>query len=829
MAVCPDDWTLSGLSGAIDWTVILPPGALRGTSPSGIFERSHSYPSLYTELTPTVLTGSESASAVATPILYARLSSIMSVEKVGSRQLRLRQQLGCPGSYRLLFLTAPSEDACDDWWRALHRLTYNNSTLGEDILRNASTSSGGEYPWHQREDGAAHRGVAEVPRAEDGYESLLKPSASPSSSPGTNDVVALKSALISPTPHSMLSSVRPSLHLSASLPSLNPSSQISSKPLRQEAAVAPSASSAASSLNAIAIDTTSTTSVAAHALAATATPDVAAVKKQRHFRCSHRHEGQAAAAAASDPASAGAAPPASLRPAPPLVVLRATRSEATQTMVPLAPAPRPIKALVAPPLHSLLQDESRKEDGHEERVSAKWTTTTPHANGEIPPDPAPSKSAAHAKSARLFSPVKVSTPLNSRTEVEQQAPLLSLETLEAVHRAAAPPCKTDENAFIGAASSVPEPQRHLEPIQLHMDAKGQSASPSPEEGLPLPASALKIPRARLTTAAIEPFLYEPLHIETAAVPRARSTSPLSPAAPRLRALTFSNHSMRPLSWCGQGLASSWTPRITYGSPSPYGHRGSAGLLLNRQLGSSGYHNSSSYSSPARQERQQQPSRSSVDNRRHRSCSASPLGRTITPGVSPQLSVIARPHLFLKHPVQVPPLGSRGTPTSAERRGGSVATYIFVTTDEDCVVVVPANHFKKCVEEAKLLKGDQSQHRGGSGRSHRSSSSFSVTSMPIGVRSYARARRFFGDDHCRAIRVSDVDRVTRGNEEPLILLERSQRERFRDPSKLVCIASLTHAFFMEATNSTEAEWYVRSWKKFLRARRMPRRDLHLRVS
>ncbi|KPA86429.1 hypothetical protein ABB37_00598 [Leptomonas pyrrhocoris] len=854
MTVHLDDWSLSGLSGAMDWTVILPPAVSGGTaSSSSTVEQSHFYPALYTELTPTVLTGSESASttAAAEPLVYARVSSIVRVEKVGPRQLRLRQQLGSPGSHRLLFLTASSATACDEWWRVLHRLTYNNGTvdnstvdatsnsgLGEGVVRSRNSSDGGkdDEPWRQRRDSGTQSEDAPKPRAEDvNDESTWRSSAPPSRD--INDVSELKHLLLSPTPPSTLSAVRPSLHLSAQPPRTppppppfsTPSSQITSQILRQPATSAPPSSSTAASLSASTIDTLTATS-SLHALAATAEADAAAAKKQRHF---HRRRHRQVNPAAATSASAGAAVlPPSRAPGPPLVVLRATRSEATQTRTaaPVTAVPGPAKPVVAPPLNSLVEDENREE----EAAAARWTTATPRRGSEPPPSRSTSSTlAAQTKSAQLPYTRKesFSATLSNPSATEEQPTPPPRVAIDAVRSEAAPFFTADGNVFADAATAASESRRYLEPTELQMDVKGHSASPLPEQNNSLSVPAWKATSAlRATTTARDSLLYEPIHIDTAAVPRARSTSPPALAACHLNTRPLSNSTVRPLSWYGHGVAPSYTPRLAYSSPLPYSRGENTGSLLHpyHDSGGSRWRHSSSPSSPARRDgrrphRRRSPNAltakpSSSSSRLLRSRSASPLRRPSAFDVSPLLSVIATPHLFLKYPVQTSSAGSNGTPASAVPHDDSTATYVFVTTDEDCVVTVPAGRFKECVADAKLLKEHAALHN------HRSPGSFSMPSMPIGVRSYERAKHFFGEDHCRAIRMTDVDRVTRGNEEPLILLNRVQRERFRDASKLVCIISPTHAFLVEATNSTEAEWYVRSWKKYLRARRKPRSNL-----
>lgn len=774
MAVLLDDWTLSGLNGAMDWTVVLPPGTVnRGASSlSGVFEQKHFYPALFTELTPTVLTGSESASAVTAatkPIVYARLSSIVSVEKVGPRQLRLRQQLGWPGSYRLLFLTTSSEAACDDWWRALHRLTYNNadshsaletaflSSFDERVVRDNSSSVSVKERWPQQQQpqmmrSSVPREVAPWPRVSAAASKVLP--SQPAAPPAVGDVgvAELKRVLLSPTPDAGSAAARPSPVLSGDYAPLPLSAQTSTEAATQ-AESPPPATAAAASLSASTIDSTKSTTSAANAPAATTAPDVAAAKP-RHYRHRHRYVQRVPV---TDAVAAPSAPPP-----PPLAVLRAARSEATQTTAPVSVS-RPEKTVIAPALSLLLQE---KREDSEQEVCASDAAALP----------------------RMLTPPQQHQQERSR----------------------------------------------LEPMELRLDtSNAQSASLpfAPNLSLSLPAWKAGAAAAALAPAGrpamLDPRLYEPIHVDSAAVPRSCSTSPAAPCleAPLLcssavaaaRALTRRSHSE----------PSAWTPRITYGD-------GRAGRwLLRRPLLSRPFlldHSRrsslppSSSLSPWPQSRRQHRSRSrrastakpQSRGSRSDSRSASSASDLDGEGVSPLLSVIARPHLFLKHPVQVPPHRSASSRDSSQHKrnsggGESVATYIFLTTDEDCVVVVPARRFQECVEEAKLLKRRGPMHRS------RSSNPYTLASISIGVRSYERARHFFGQDHCRAIRVAELDRVTRGNEEPLILLNASRRERFRDPANLVCIVSHTHAFLMEATNSMEAEWYVRNWKKYLHAR------------
>ncbi|KAG5491255.1 hypothetical protein JIQ42_01153 [Leishmania sp. Namibia] len=69
-----------------------------------------------------------------------------------------------------------------------------------------------------------------------------------------------------------------------------------------------------------------------------------------------------------------------------------------------------------------------------------------------------------------------------------------------------------------------------------------------------------------------------------------------------------------------------------------------------------------------------------------------------------------------------------------------------------------------------------------------------------------------------MRVTAVERVSRGDREPLLVLDATQRKRLDDLSRVVCISTRTDAFIIEAANSSEAEWYVGHWKAYLRSRR-----------
>jgi hypothetical protein len=904
MTVRLDDWALSGLSGTMDWAVMLPPGAL--LSPSSSCEQAHYYPSLYTELTPTVLTGSKSASTAAVgagPIVYARLSSIVNVEKVGPRQLRLRQQLGWPGSYRLIFLTASSESACDDWWRVLYHLLCSNnihsadttlsSIRGEDGFHEQSNNRGGAELWRGQQQLLGQPRI-KVIQSETAMPRMQSSDAGSGAPPNTIKAVEeLKRVLLSPTPHTSFTEVgRPSLHLSAPPPLSSPLPTNPAPPLQRNtetpaalpqsvwsdpaaAAVAPphvlpdaakrttpttSPAPAAASPSASTIDTTTTAT-------ASTTQERAAREPLRHYR-RHRHrddDGTSSLPSAVTPAVRPS--PQSdplLPPPPPLVIPRATRSDATQTGTPTLPL-HLSKPVVAPGLSALLQDQILNEVEATNRSSAvlreEAASSPPH------PPAGPSRTTGVLSPLKDFASFTQATlrPTEDEQQEEPHAPLRAKSTSKPM---TTPPPSTHADVPTEAAppswrlqyqqqqhqQQHHDPQRDSDPADLRLNGSESSASPSPLQNNPFSVPSWKTARALLPVTpatAADSLLYEPIHIDTAVVPRARSTSP---PVPRLRdalSYTFSTStavtSPYQLSWRIQGASSLCTPRLTYGSTSPLWRTARGGPLLLlpsssrphahlsgiRRHGQRSSHRGRSPNASTAKLRSR--SRHSSGSR-HRSRTASPAGSACAADVSQLFSIIAKPHLFLKYPVQAATL-HRSSSSSGKRNsksavggvgaaGDGVATYVFVTTDEECVVAVPAWRFKECVEGAKLLKG---QHGSSPQRSRtRNPSPFAMSSLSIGVRSYERAKRFFGEDHCRAIRVADVDRITRGNEEPLILLHTSQRERFRDPAKLVCIVSHTHAFLMEATNSAEAEWYAQSWKRYMRIRRGPHNAAHRRA-
>ncbi|KAG5492785.1 hypothetical protein JKF63_01365 [Porcisia hertigi] len=352
----------------------------------------------------------------------------------------------------------------------------------------------------------------------------------------------------------------------------------------------------------------------------------------------------------------------------------------------------------------------------------------------------------------------------------------------------------------------------------HESSRARLSSPT-REGAALPGIQLSSEAAapaQVSTAARSPLspsfsAYEPIHVEATTVPRAhgRCCTP-----PFLRLTSLSSVRQVHLQRL-HGCCASLIPRIKYHSVSPLGRHTDASASRSRypkRLFSSftagrsvsPHDNGNALGSSCSGSREQATFLSSARSSCH-------LGAAEAPAIPPLLAVMAKPHLFVKHPVRV---SSRRVSSTGGVCADGVPTYVFVTIDEECVVAVSAARFQRCVETANLLEphnvlgggvGVQFDHSG-------------TASLSIAVRSFKRAQQFFGKAHCKGMRVAEVKRVSRGNEEPLLLFNAEQRERFHDLSRIICIAAQTHAFILEAASSAEAKVYVRNWRKYLHSLR-----------
>lgn len=796
MAVRPDDWTLSGICGAVDWTVVQHPAAL---SPAHLLDSFHmdtseltqTYPGLYTELTPTVLTGHSTASADDAPVAYATVSSLVDFAKVGPQQLRLRQErYGVPGAYRLLYLTLPSEPACDEWWRALHRLTYSNHRAyahPAGLLGDASNGGarGGFEPAYDADGKGmlvdtplSARATAPPPPP---------PPLLPGSSHDTSGLAELRRLLLySPPSPAKAAALRPSFHLhgevgdgprgSAPMPATHETQQVPSRRSAGPAvAVQPPSDRVLARDAAASAENISVLSSSSAELPRTATaqgPSLA--RHESEALTAHRVGARDAAGHRGVPSAPPALPAAAARPSPRL------------------PSPAGVPR----------RDRSRSTSGHAWRSLA-------------PPSP-------HA----LLDVKDAEKPL--RLDTAALTPSSPAPVPTAAASTAVRPLPQEERRSESEATRRPRSvkRRHkkppTQPLTADTAAGTLAATAATRDGsltdlaaaLPTPAAVAPAPVTTASPAPVPPRLttYEPIHAEATSVPRARSAGVAHASISSASSAVV--HSLR---WYGGGEGASRTPRITYGSggapsswrsPSPRHSRSwSAARLFAAPQHATASRRGAAVNSPGR-------SRSATESAK------APLRDDDGPLVSPRLGVVAKPHLFLKYTTQPPSLRTSGGGRGAAATGDGVATYLFLTMDEECVVTVPAAQFKQCVADAHLLQHHSklAEHRGsGTHGGH------SAAALSVGVRSFERARHFFGEDHCRGIRVADLERVSRGNEESLLLLSAAQRERFRDLSRIICVVGQTHAFLFEATNSAEAEWYVRQWKTYLRRRKSAQRS------
>ncbi|CAC9546148.1 hypothetical_protein_-_conserved [Leishmania infantum] len=858
MVVRFDGWTLVGLTGLVEWTVVQPSTAPQldtsYTSSTDALQQARTYPALLTELTPTVLTGRSSASVSAAPLVYATVSSLVEIEKIGPRQLRLRQEpFGVPGTYRLLYLTAPSAVACDEWWRALYRLT------DDQRLHTRSTNVPvAAAPSFHPDPESAHPCFDAAACLTD---SLVGPA--PEGSQEVSDVAELRRMLLfTPSSPCSVTAGRPSYRLRGGMSQSSPSAiELPVNDLR------------ASRLLLYPKPLTHGTSGAG----GTRQPVTALPPSDRMLACD-------AASAAAAAVTGTSSPPFQCNSAP-----------ARIDIIPSVEKPMPSGVSTASPLRpsALVKDSGRKHLAQAQRPtctsvldvslpikslvsstaaaneSANLLGTPAAASRRIVAPPslcallgsdtdlcsgtASVSTASHASTASIsgdaaereagVSPQTLVAP-SAASPKEEEAP--AAETVAPLPSSALPRERVESNRAAGVAwhpallppdtaavvpgaaartsSTPPLWQRPVLPRlclrQAPLQDPPRDRSPSlTRRGATAPAalpSSNAASLAQTTTAGCilsrVSSAYEPIHVDSTTVSRAHGSGCSSP----YRRLKYPSSALDIylLHWY-ECCTSSLTPRIMYRSVSP---------LWRRNMDTKGSRSRSrercdSAATPTsgqpRGNRHCRRTRS-VGRRRYSSSSLAHrcryVGAADAPAISPLLSVIAQPHMFLKYPVRVSSPRRSGKDAAD---GNGNATYVFLTLDEECVVAVPAARFNHCMEEANLLQ----QHKapGDSARAERCCSG--TNSVSVGVRSFERAQHFFGADYCRAMPVAEVERVSRGNEEPLLLLNAAQRERFRDLSKMICIAARTHAFILEAANSTDAERYVGKWKRYLRSLRI----------
>ncbi|CBZ30916.1 conserved hypothetical protein [Leishmania mexicana MHOM/GT/2001/U1103] len=857
MVVRFDERTLVGLTGLLEWTVVQPSTVPQldtsYTSSTDALQQARTYPALLTELTPTVLTGRSSASLSAAPQEYATVSSLVQVEKIGPRQLRLRQeQFGVPGTYRLLYLTAPSAVACDEWRRVLNRLTEDQRLH----LRSTNAPVAAAPSFHPDPESAhpccdaaacvADSLVAPVSeRSQDVSDVaefrrmlLFTPS-----SPCPSTAGRLSYRLRGGMPQSPLSAIEPSVNdLRTSRSLLCPqrladgTSRDSSTthpvtvlPLSDLTLTCDAATTAAAAATGTSLSSFQSNSTSAHTdiISSVDRPMPLGVPTAPPSRpiAPVKDSGRRHLAQAQRPTSTSALT-VSLPMKSPVSPTAAVNESANRLGAPAAASRR----IVASPSLCALLGNGTDVCPKTASVSTASHASTAFISGDaaerevgVSPQTLAAASAAPPKEKEAPAAETVAPLSSSALPREHVEP--NRATGVTWHPALLPPATTAmvPTAAAGAATTQPQWQRPVSSClclrQAPLQDPPRHRSPSLTRRAVTPPAALTsseaaaLAQASTAGSILSPvsFAYEPIHVDSTTVSRAHGSGCSSPC--RRPKTPSSALGIYLLHWYGC-CTPSLTPRIMYRSVSP---------LWRRSMDAKGSRSRSrerpdSASTP----RSGQPCGNhhccrtrSFGRRQYSSSSLAHHSRYVgaagAPAIPPLLSVIAQPHMFLKYPVRV------SSPRSSGKDGAGAdgaATYVFLTLDEDCVVTVPAARFNQCMEEANLLQ----QHKapGGSAGAERRCSG--VVSVSVGVRSFERAQHFFGADYCRAMPVTEVERVSRGNEEPLLLLSAAQRERFRDLSKMICIATRTHAFILEATNSKDAERYVGKWKRYLRSLR-----------
>ncbi|GET92885.1 hypothetical protein, conserved [Leishmania tarentolae] len=828
-----DEFMLLGLTGLVDWTVVQPSAASqRDTSytSTDTWQQTQTYLALLTELTPTVLTGRSSASVNATPLVYATVSSLIELEKLGPRQLRLRQeQFDVTGRYRLLYLTTPSAVACDEWWQVLYCLTKDHR---HHLLSNAAPAATAPSFHPDPENGDLCCDLAAFLTG-----SPVAPA--PERSHEVSDVTELQQLLLfTPSSTCPVTAGRSSYRLRGGISqSLPTATQLSVNDLRTSPPlVCPQRPEHGSPRDRkirhpVAAPLPSDLIVTCDA--ATVTAAAVTGSSLSSFQCNSAPAGTDMIPSVEKPMSLSvwtASLPWSTVPVrdgdrghlaqtrKPTSTSALTRCLPTKSPVPsaatgnedahLSGAPAAaMRRIVAPPSLCTLLGSGTDLCCESASVSTALASSTASTRGggvaERDADVSSQALAAETVAPQTSSALR-------REHVESKRPT-GVASHPVFFSSAATGSSTAQPLWNPPVS--PRVSRHQSPLQ---DPLEHQSPPLTRRGVTAPTAltsseAVALPQASTAGRTLSPlsFAYEPVHVDSITVSRARGNYCSSPC----RRLTSPSSAMELylLHWYGRGTPS-FTPRIMYHNVSPL-QRQSIDSKDNRfrirfdsaAVPTSGQRRNNRHCRRLRSAARRQYSLSSPAYRsRH-------AGAADAPATPPLLSVIAQPHMFLKYPVQV------SSPCSSDKDGAGAsgaATYVFLTLDEECVVTVPAAHFKKCIEEANLLQ--RHKVRGvTAGAEHLCSGAVTVS---VGVRSLERARHFFGEKHCRAMPVAEVVRVSRGDEEPLLLLNSAQRERFRDLSMTICIATQKHAFILEAKNSTDAARYVGSWKAYLRSRR-----------
>ncbi|CAG9582720.1 conserved hypothetical protein [Leishmania major strain Friedlin] len=848
---------LVGLTGLMEWTVMQPSTASQldasYTSSTGALQQARTYPALLTELTPTVLTGRSSASASAAPLVYATVSSLVEIEKIGPRQLRLRQELfGVPGTYRVLYLTAPSAVACDEWWRALYRLTDDQRLH----LRSTNAPVAAAPSFHPDPESAHPCCDAAACLAD----SLVAPA--PERSQEVSGVTELQRMLLfTPSSPCSVRAGRPSCRLRGCMSQSSPSaiepsvtdlrtSQLLLRPqqlalgtsradsTRHPVAVLPPSGLmlACDAATAAAAAVTGTSSLSLQCNSAPARTDVIpSIERPMPSGVSTaspprpiapvKDSGRRHLAQAQRPTSTSALS-VSLPMKSPVSSTAAVNGSANLLGAPAAASRR----IAAPPSLCALLGSGTDLCSRTASVSTASHASTASISGDaaereagVSPQTLAAASAASPKEKETPAAETVATlsssalprehvEFNSSAGVAWHPAFLTPATAAVVPTAAA---RTSSTQPLGQRPV--SPRLCLRQVPLQNPPRGRSPSLT-RRGATAPAAlpsseAAALAQASTAGCTLSPVssAYEPIHVDSTTVSRAHGSGCSSPCS-RLKSPS-SALDIYLLHWYGC-CTPSLTPRIMYRGVSPLWRRnmnakGSRSRSRERRDSAA-----TPMSGQPRGNRHCGLTRS-VGRRRYSSSSLAHrsryVGAAYAPAIPPLLSVIAQPHMFLKYPVRV------SSPRSSDKDGAGAdgaATYVFLTLDEDCVVTVPAARFDQRMKEASLLQ--QRKAPDDSARAERCCSG--ADSVSVGVRSFERAQRFFGADYCRAMPVAEVERVSRGNEEPLLLLNAAQRERFRDLSKMICIATQTHALILEATNSTDAERYVGKWKRYLRSLR-----------
>ncbi|KAG5466407.1 hypothetical protein LSCM4_01558 [Leishmania orientalis] len=353
-------------------------------------------------------------------------------------------------------------------------------------------------------------------------------------------------------------------------------------------------------------------------------------------------------------------------------------------------------------------------------------------------------------------------------------------------------------------SPLQDPPRSRLPSLTRSRAALPSALPSSETAAGAQVSVASWIPSPLFSA------YEPIRVLSTSVPRAHDSCCSSVC--RRRTSPSSALGLDPSRWY-RCSASSLMPRMMYHTELPRWRRNSDAKGSPSRAQGCRYSKAAHRSGLLRGNRKFRWS-PSASLRRGSHWPAHPhchVGDADASAIPPPLSVIATPHYFLEYPVRVSSFRCSGKSDTA---ADGVAAYVFITLDENYVVAVPAARFTQLIEAAKFLP--QQKAAGGTAKAQRDGSG--ASSLSVGVRSFKRAQRFFGEEHCRGMRVAAVERVSKGDREPPLVLDATQRKRLDDLSRVVCISTWTDALIIEAANSSEAEWYVGHWKAYLRSRR-----------